>query len=76
MHSKKNSEMGLIAQEALDVGVTLAQKILHLHGCNPVVLPVGGGMTRFVFRIQGGEIRIQARILADTPTGQLTKTEG
>ena len=63
MNSKTKSEMGLMAQEALDVKVIrIAQEKLHLHGCDPVVRPVGNGITPFVIRVQGGEIRIQSRL--------------
>ena len=52
-----------MSREALDVEVTrIAQEKLHLHGCDPVVYRVGDGITRFVIRVQGGEIRIQSRL--------------
>jgi len=63
MNSKKKSEIGLIAREALNVQVTcIAQEKLHPHRCDLVVYPVGDGLTRFVIRVQGGEIRIQSRL--------------
>jgi hypothetical protein len=59
MNSKKKSEIGLMAREAFGVEATrIAQETLHPHGCDPVVCPVGDGITRFVIRVQGGEIRI------------------
>jgi len=63
MNSKTMSEIGLMAREALDVEVTrIAQETLEPHGYDPVVCPVGDGITRFVIRVQGGEIRIQSRL--------------
>ena len=63
MNSEKKREIGLMAREALDVEVTrIAQKKLHPHECDLVVYPVGDGITRFVIRVQGGEIRIQSRL--------------
>jgi hypothetical protein len=63
MNSKKKSEMELMARETLDVEVTrIAQEKVRPHGCDPVVHPVGDGITRFVIRVQGGEIRIQSRL--------------
>ena len=57
------SEIGLVAREALDVEVTrIAQDKLHPHGRDLGVYPVGDGITRFVIRVQGGEIRIQSRL--------------
>ena len=62
MNSKKKSEIGLMTREAFDLDVTrVAKEKLHPHGCDPVVYPVGDGITRFVIRIRGGEIRIQSR---------------
>jgi hypothetical protein len=63
MNSKKESEIGLMAREALDVEVRrIAQEKLYPHGCDRVVYPVGDGISRFVIRVQGGEIRIQSRL--------------
>jgi len=63
MDSDKKREIGLMAREAFDVEVTrIAQEKLHPHECDPVVYPVGDGITRFVIRVQGGEIRIQSRL--------------
>jgi hypothetical protein len=63
MNSKKKSEIGLMAREALDVKVTrIAQDKLHLYGRDPIVYPVGDGTARIVIRAQGGEIRIQSRL--------------
>jgi len=63
MNSKKKSEIGLMAREAFDVEVTrIGQEKLHPHECDPVVYPVGDGITRFVIRVPGGEIRIQSRV--------------
>jgi hypothetical protein len=63
MNSKNKSEVGLMAREAFDVEVTrVPMEKLHPHGCDPVVYPVGAGITRFAIRDQGGEIRIQSRL--------------
>jgi len=63
MDSEKKREIELIAREAFDVEATrIAQEKLHPHECDPVVYPVGDGITRFVIRVQGGEIRIQSRL--------------
>jgi hypothetical protein len=63
MDCKKESEIGLIAREALDVEATrISREKLHPHGCDLVVNPVGDGITRFVSRVQGREIRIQSRL--------------
>ena len=63
MDSDKKREIGLMAREAFDVEVTrIGQEKLHAHECEPVVYPVGDGITRFVIRVQGGEIRIQSRL--------------
>jgi hypothetical protein len=52
-----------MAREALDVEVTrTAQENSHPHGCDLVVYPVGNGITRFLIKVQGGEIRIQSRL--------------
>jgi hypothetical protein len=52
-----------MARKAFDLDVTrIAQEAVHSHGCDPVVYPVGDGITRFVIRVQGGEIRIQSRL--------------
>ena len=65
-----------MAREALDVEVTrTAQENLHPHGCDPVVYPVGDGTTRFVIKVQGGEIRIQSR-LEFLPILQLVNSKG
>jgi len=63
MNSKKQSAIGLMAQEALDVEVTrIAQEKRYSHECGLVVYPVDEGVTRFVTRVQSGEIRIQPRL--------------
>ena len=63
MNSKKKSEIGVMAREALDVEVTrIAQGTRHHHGCDLVVYTDGDGITRFVSRVPGGEIRIQSRL--------------
>jgi hypothetical protein len=52
-----------MAREAFDLeGTRVAQETLEPHGCDPVVCPVGDGITRFVIRVQGGEIGIQSRL--------------
>ena len=49
-----------MAREALDVEVTrIAQEKRHSDECGLVVYPVDDGITRFVMRVQSGEIRIQ-----------------
>jgi hypothetical protein len=61
MKSKKQSAIGLTPQKALDVEVTrIAQKRGHSHECGLVVYSVNDGITRFVMRVQSGEIRIQS----------------
>ncbi len=63
MNSKKNSEIKRMAREALDVEVTcITQEKLHAHGCDLGVYSVGDDISRFVIRVQGGEIRIQSRL--------------
>ena len=63
MNSKKQSEIGFMARESLDVEARrIAQEKLYPHGSDPVVYPVGDGISRFVIRVQGGEIRIQPRL--------------
>jgi len=63
MNSKKKSETGLIARETLDAGVAhTAQGKLDSCGCDPAVHCVANGLTRFVIRVEGGEIRIQSRL--------------
>ena len=63
MNSKKKNEPGLTVREAFDVeGTRIAQEKVHPQGCGPVVYPIGNGITRFVVRAQGGEIRIQSRL--------------
>jgi hypothetical protein len=62
MNSKKKREIGLMTREAFDVDVTsVAQEKLHPHGCDSVVDSVHDGITRFVIRVRGGEIRLQSR---------------
>ena len=57
MNSKTKSEIGLMAREAFDLEVTrVAQEKLDPHGWDPVVYPVGDGITCFVIRVQSGEI--------------------
>lgn len=52
-----------MVREALDVeGTRIAQAKVHSHECGPVVYPIGNGITRFVIRAQGGEIRLQSRL--------------
>ena len=75
MNSKKQSEIGLMAREALDVEVRrIAQEKLHPPGSDPVGYPLGDGITRFVIRVQGGEIRIQSR-LEFLPTLQVVNSK-
>ena len=63
MNSEKQSEIGLMARETLDVAVRpIAQKKRHSHECGFVVYPVDDGITRFVMRVQSGEIRLQPRL--------------
>jgi hypothetical protein len=63
MNSEKKREMGLMAREVFDVEVTrIAQEKLHPYECDPVVYHVGDGISRFVIRVQGGEIRIRSRL--------------
>jgi hypothetical protein len=63
MNSKKKSETGLMAREALDGEVTrTAQEKLLPHKCDPVVCPVGDGIARFVIKVHGGEIPMQSRL--------------
>jgi hypothetical protein len=63
MNSKEKSEPGLMAREALDVEVTrIAQEKLNPDECDSVIYPVRDGITRFVMRVQGGEMRIQPRL--------------
>ena len=62
MNFKKKSEIGLMTREAFDVDVTrVAQEKLHPHGYDSVVDSVDDGITGFVIRVRGGEIRIQSR---------------
>ena len=50
-----------MTREAFDLDVTrVAQEKLHPHGCS-VVDSVDDGITRFVIRVRGGNIRIQSR---------------
>jgi hypothetical protein len=75
MNSKKKSEPGLMAREALDVEVTrTAQAKLLPHKCDPVVCPVGDGIPRFVIKVHGGEIRMQSR-LEFLPTLQVVNSK-
>ena len=61
MNFKKKREIGLMTREAFDLDVTrVAQEKLHAHGCSGVD-SVGDGITRFVIRVPGGEIRLQSR---------------
>jgi len=63
MNSEKQSEIGVMARETLDVGVRpIAQKKRHSHEGGLVVYPVDDGITHFVMRVQSGEIRIQPRL--------------
>ncbi len=63
MNSEKQSEIGLMARETLDVAVRpIAQKKRHSHECGLIVYLVDGGITRFVMRVQSGEIRLQPRL--------------
>jgi hypothetical protein len=61
MNFQKKREIGLMTREAFDLDVTrVAQKKLHPHGCS-VVDSVDDGISRFVIRARGGEIRLQSR---------------
>jgi hypothetical protein len=63
MDSKKQSKIELMAREALDVEVRrVMPEKLHPHGSDVVVHPVGHGITHFVSRVRGGEVRIQSRL--------------
>ena len=78
MNSEKQSEVGVMARETLNVAVRpIAQKRPHSHECGLVVYPVDGGITRFVMRVQRrrNSATTQVEVFADTPTGQLKKTE-
>jgi hypothetical protein len=75
MSSKKESEIGLMAREALDAEVTrIAQQKLHSHDYDPASPRAADGLTRFVIRVQGGEIRIQSRF-EFLPTLQLINSK-
>jgi hypothetical protein len=61
MNFKKKREIGLITREAFDLDVTrVAQEKLHPHGYS-IVDSLDDGITRFVIRVRGGEIRLQSR---------------
>jgi hypothetical protein len=76
MNSKKRREIGLITREAFDVDVTrLEQEKLHPHGHDSVVDSIDDGITRFLIRVRGGEIRIQSRT-EFLPILQLVKKMG
>ena len=63
MGSKKKSEIGLVAREALDADVIpIEQQNLHRHWCGPAFPRVTDGPTGFVIRVQGGEIRIRSSL--------------
>jgi hypothetical protein len=75
MSSKKKNEFGLMAREALGAEVTrIAQQKLHRHDYDFASPHVADGRTRFVIRVQGGEIRIQSR-LEFLPTLQLINSK-
>ena len=75
MNFKKKSEIGLMVREALDAEVTrIAQKKLHPHWCDPVGSRVTDGLTCFVIRVQGGEIRVRSRF-EFLPTLQLINSK-
>jgi hypothetical protein len=75
MGSKTESEIGLMAREALAVEVArIAQEKLHPHDYDPASPHAADGRTRFVIRVQGGEIRIQSR-LEFLPTLQLINSK-
>ena len=75
MSSRKESEIGVMAREALDAEVTrIAKEKRHPHAYDFVVYPVADGLTRLVIRVQGGEIRIQSR-LEFLPTLQLINSK-
>jgi hypothetical protein len=53
MNSKKQSEIELMAPEALDVEVTrIAQDKLHPHGCDLVVHRTDDGIARLLIKVQ------------------------
>jgi hypothetical protein len=53
MSSKKESEIGLMAREALDSEVArIAQEKLHPNGCDLVVHRTDDGVTRFLIKLQ------------------------
>jgi hypothetical protein len=73
MNFKKKIEIGLMTPEACDVDVTrVSKEKLHPHGRHSVVDSVDDGITGFVIRVPWGRNSdtIEARILANTPTGQ------
>jgi len=75
MNLKKKSRIGLMTREAFDLDVTrVARERLHPHGCS-VVDSVDDGITRFVIRARGGEIRVQSRPEVLSIPQLVTKTE-
>jgi hypothetical protein len=75
MNFKKKSQIGLMTREAFDLDVTrVARERLHPHGCS-VVDSVDDGITRFVIRARGGEIRVQSRPEFLSIPQLVTKTE-
>jgi hypothetical protein len=75
MNFKKKSQIGLMTREAFDLDVTrVARERLHPHGCS-IVDSVDDGITRFVIRARGGEIRVQSRPEFLSIPQLVTKTE-
>ena len=64
-----------MAREALDAEATrIAQQKLHPDDYDPASRYFADGLTRFVVRVRGGEIRIQSR-LEFLPTLQLVNSK-
>jgi hypothetical protein len=75
MGCRKSTQIGPVTREAFDTEVMrIAQEKLHSHRCDPASLYLIDDLTRFVIRVEGGEIRIQSR-LEFLPTLQLTNSK-
>jgi hypothetical protein len=78
MNSKKESEIGLMAPEALDVEVTrIVREKLHPSRMRSRCLPCWRWYNSFCEQGSGrrNSDTIQAGILANSPTGEFKKTE-
>jgi hypothetical protein len=54
---------GPVRQEALEVELPrIAQEKVSLHGCGFIVPRLDDGITSFVMKVRGGEIRIRSRL--------------